>query len=75
MRDRTQRRVVGNEVGGEEEVEMKVGSEHGGMDRLEGLDSLALLNQRYACLGFHWFQKRFGDPGSLRAIEKTCMEV
>lgn len=36
---------MGCEVGGEEEVEMKMGSEHGGMNRLEGPESLALLDQ------------------------------
>lgn len=56
MRDGPQRGVVGNEVGGEEEVEVQVEPEHGGVDGLEGLQSLALLNQRYTRLGFQWFQ-------------------
>ena len=33
VRDEAHRGVVGNEIGGEEEIEVKVGSVHGGLDR------------------------------------------
>lgn len=66
---------MGNEVGGEEKIEMKMGSEHGGMNRLEGLESLALLNQRYASLSFQWFYKGFVDPSSLSAKKKKALAI
>lgn len=36
---------MGDEVGGEEEVEVKVGLEHAGMYTFQGLDAPALFDQ------------------------------
>jgi hypothetical protein len=64
---------VGNEVGAEEEIEMKVGSEDRGMDNFEGLKGVALLYQRYACVWFNGYVKELGF--GLYAVQETSVVV
>ena len=40
---------MGDEVGGEEEIEVEVGSEDGGMDGFEGFEGFALLEEGTGC--------------------------
>lgn len=49
--DGTQREILSDKVGGKEEVEVKVGSQHAGVYTFQRLDALALFNHCNATLG------------------------
>ena len=54
----TQRSIVLDEVGGEEEIEVKVGLDHGGVYRFQGQQCAALLDQRNAIVRIYCHGKR-----------------
>lgn len=64
---------MGNEVGAEEEIEMKVGSEDRGMDSFEGLKGVALLYQQCACAWFDGCVKELGF--GLYTVQETSVVV
>ncbi|KAK9272146.1 hypothetical protein L1049_002517 [Liquidambar formosana] len=49
--------VLGDEIGGEEEVEVQVGSEHGGVKAFESFEGRTLLDQSDAGVWFDWSEK------------------